>query len=68
MSFTAEIKTRYDPEFYANSRRFATKEEAAIYAHSLYSKWDLAEEYRVVESDEPVNHRLTNGELQRVGP
>lgn len=39
-----------------NGLRFATKEEAERSAKSLFRRWLLVQEWRVVESDEPVNY------------
>lgn len=42
-----------------NSRVFATKEEAEMSARDLMNRWMLVEDCRAVESDQPVNYRIT---------
>jgi hypothetical protein len=45
---------------------FATKEEAEISAHSLFMRWTLADDHRAVESDDPVNYVIVDGEMSPV--
>jgi len=68
MSFKPEVRTgTTDPKFYANNLAFATREEAERNAKDLMSRWMLVVEWRVVESDQPVNYRLDEtGELHAV--
>lgn len=67
MSWKPEIRTGSDPKFYANKLAFATREEAERDAKDLMSRWSLVVEWRVVESDQPVNYRLDEaGELHAV--
>jgi len=61
-SFKAQFKTYGDPIFYDNAVRFATAEEAEAAGKDKYSKWTMAEEYRVVESEDPVNYKWENGD------
>lgn len=42
--------------FAGNGLRFATREEAEASARDLYSRWTLCVDYRVDESDDPVNY------------
>ena len=58
MSFKPEVRTGYDPKWYDNNLAFATREEAEYSARDLMNRWLLVTEYRVVESDEPVNYHL----------
>lgn len=67
MSFKPEVRTGTDPKFYANNLAFATREEAERSARDLMARWMLVVEWRVVESDQPVNYRLAEtGELHLV--
>lgn len=67
MSFKPQVRTRGDTQFNSNNLAFATREEAEASARDLMSRWMLVEEYRVVESDQPVNYRLReDGALESV--
>jgi hypothetical protein len=67
MSFKPEVRTGSDPKFYGNNLAFATREEAERSAKDLMSRWMLVVEWRVVESDQPVNYRLDEaGEMHAV--
>ena len=58
MGFKPIIKTINDSKFYSNGLCFATREEAEFSAKDIYSRWMLATEWGVEESDEPVNYRI----------
>lgn len=58
MSFKPMIKTINDPKFYPNNLAFATREEAEVSAKDTYGRWLSATEWRVDESDQPVNYRI----------
>ena len=62
MSWMYEIKVYGDPKFYRNSVVFATKEEAEKAGYNKFFNWFSADEYRVVEVDEPVNYKWVDGE------
>jgi hypothetical protein len=49
-----------------NGLRFETREEALERARALMARWTLVSDYRAVESDDPPNHRLVNGELEPI--
>ena len=66
MSFKPEVCASRDGSFSQNALCFATKAEALISAHDLYSRWMLCTDYRAVESDEPATHTLVDGVLGRV--
>lgn len=69
MSFKPEVRTGTDPKFYANNLAFATREEAERSAKDLMSRRLLVVEWRVVESDPPVNYRMRyDGALEPVDP
>ena len=44
-------------EWAGNSLRFATREEAEIYATDLQRRWTLCVDHRVDDSDDPVNYK-----------
>lgn len=56
-SFAAEVIADNSGKFCGNGIRLATREEAEKYARDLMMRWTLVTEWRVVESDEPVNYR-----------
>lgn len=58
MSFKPEVQTNKDPKFYANNLAFATREEAERSAKDLMNRWFAVNEWRVVESDQPVNYHI----------
>lgn len=59
MSFKPEVKCFGETKFSGNALAFATREEAEIWVSDLSMRWMLVDETRVVESDEPVNYRIT---------
>jgi len=61
MSYKVQFKTLGDPKFYDNAVRFATAEEAEAEGADRYARWTMAEAYRVVESDDPVNYKREDG-------
>ena len=58
MGFKPTIKTMDDSKFYANGLCFATREEAEFSAKDIYSRWLMATEWAVEESDEEVNYSI----------
>ena len=66
MSWKPEISTDGGKTFGQNWQAFATKDEAEIMAKDIFGRWMLATDYRVVESDEPVNYEIVNGALRSV--
>lgn len=62
----SETVKSYKPEFLAdnsgewaeNALRFATMEEAALWAKGLERRWTMVREWRVVPSADPVNYRV----------
>ena len=61
MSFKPEIEVG-GKEWGRNALCFATEQEAMISARDVYSRWMLATNYRAVEVDEPVTHKLEQQE------
>lgn len=61
MSYAAEVIADASGKFCGNAMRFATSEEAEVYVADLKARWILVTETRVVESDDPVNYRITDG-------
>lgn len=68
MSYKPEVQTGKDPKFYGNNLAFATREEAERSAKDLMARWFLVNDWRVVESEQPVNYKLNleTGELAPV--
>ena len=64
MSFKGEFVADGSGKFCGNLLRFATREEAQEYVTDLSFRWVLVRETRVVESPDPVNYRMHNGDLQ----
>jgi hypothetical protein len=56
MSFKVEVIADNSGKWYSNSVRFATAPEAEAAGHDLAGRWTLVQEWRVAESDEPVNY------------
>lgn len=50
-------------KFYENNLAFATREEAEISAKALMRRWMLVTDWRVKESDQPINARIENNIL-----
>jgi hypothetical protein len=67
MSFKPEISTDGGKSYGQNNLAFATREEAAASARDIMSRWMLATDWRVAESDQPVNYALVDGVLTSVG-
>ena len=66
MSWKPEISTDGGKTFGQNWQAFATEEEAKRMAADIFSRWMLATDYRVVESDEPVNYEIADCALRRL--
>jgi hypothetical protein len=66
VSFKAEMQTSGDPKFYSNALRFATEAEAKVYGRDLFNRWLAATDWRVAESDDPVNYAIIDNVLTRV--
>ena len=66
MSFKPSVSTDGGATFNENNLAFATREEAEISAKDLMSRWMLVTDWRVIESDQPVNYALVDGMLESV--
>ncbi|NQW81307.1 MAG: hypothetical protein HQ445_09055 [Polaromonas sp.] len=66
LSYKPEVRTGADPKFYANALVFATYAEAWHSASDLADRWMLVVDFRVAESDEPVNAAIVDGKLTSV--
>jgi hypothetical protein len=60
-SFKAEIRVVNDTRFYPNGVAFETREEAEAYGRNKVAAWTMAQEYRVVESEEMPNYHWNGG-------
>ena len=67
MSFKPSVSTDGGATFNENTLAFATHEEAEASARDLMGRWLLVTDWRVIESDEPVNYTLKDGVLESVG-
>ena len=67
MNYRPEISTDGGKSFSQNAQVFATREEAEASAKDLTSRWMLVTDWRVIESDQPVNYMLVDGVLESVG-
>lgn len=67
MSFKPEVSIDGGRTFHQNNLAFAAREEAETSARDLMSRWMLVTDWRVAESDQPVNYRLhSDGTLEAV--
>lgn len=66
MSFKPEVSINGGRTFHQNALAFATREEAETSARDLMYRWMLVTDWRVVESDQPVNYTLKGGVLEAV--
>lgn len=67
MSSKPEVSTDGGKSFHQNNLAFATRDEAEISARGLMSRWMLATDWRVAESDQPVNYRIRHdGALEAI--
>jgi hypothetical protein len=63
MSWKPEVVADSSGKFYGNGLRFATYEEAFENARNLAGRWTLVEDFRAVESEDPVNYAWVDGQL-----
>lgn len=68
MSYKPAVEVINEPgKYHTNNLAFATHEEAKRSAKDLMSRWMLVTNWKVIESDQPVNYRLDEaGQLQEV--
>jgi hypothetical protein len=66
MPFKPEFKVVNDPKFYRNAVTFATREEAEENAADKFMNWTAAEDWRVVEVDEPATHTYVDHTLGHI--
>jgi hypothetical protein len=68
VSYAPQVHTAGDKpgSFNGNALRFATTDEANTYLIDLMLRWTAVKEVRVVESEDPVNYKIENGELIRL--
>lgn len=55
MSYIAQVVADSSGQFVGNGLRFETHAQALAYARDLARRWTMVTDYRVVESDDPVN-------------
>ena len=66
MSFKPSVSIDGGATFNENNLAFATREEAELSARDLMARWILVTDWRVIESDQPVNYAINNGVLEAV--
>ena len=66
MSFKPSVSIDGGATFNENNLAFATREEAELSARDLMARWILVTDWRVIESDRPVNYAINNGVLEAV--
>lgn len=57
-SYKPEVQTDNTGKWYGNALRFASREEAKVWADDLSMRWFAVRATRATESDEPVTHAL----------
>jgi hypothetical protein len=65
-SWKPEVIADNSGKWCGNALRFATREEALDNAFDLSMRWMAVREFRVVESDDPVNSSYANHQLRTV--
>jgi len=65
-SYKVEVIADASGKWCGNALRFATREQAETEAADLMARWFAVREWRVVESDEPVNREWRDGEMHEV--
>lgn len=68
MSFKPELSVDGGATYHQNNLAFATHEEAELSARDTFSRWMLATDWRVVESDQPVNYEIVDGVMRAAQP
>lgn len=64
MSYKPEVFV--DNQWSQNNLAFATKEEAEASAFDLMNRWLLVQDYRAVESNQPVNWQIVDNVMTPV--
>jgi hypothetical protein len=64
MSFKPEVIADSSGKWCGNALRFATREEAEANVQDLMMRWTSVRDIRVVGSDDPVNYRYVDGQLE----
>ena len=63
MNFRPELSTDRGVSFGQNAQVFATREEAETMARDIFNRWLAATDYRVTETEDPVNYAVVDGAL-----
>jgi len=61
-----EISTDGGKSYGQNAQVFATREEAETMAKDIFNRWLLATDYRVTETEDPVNYEIKDNVLKSV--
>ena len=65
-SYKVEVIADSSGKWATNAVRLATEAEAEAYGRDLYMRWTLVREWRVAESDDPVNYEIVDGVVRAV--
>lgn len=66
MSWKPEVIADSSGKWAGNALRFETRAEAEANVQALACRWFAVRDTRVVESEDPVNHRWVDGALEVV--
>lgn len=61
MSYKPEVFV--DNQWAGNALVFASAAEASISAQDLFNRWLKCKDWRVVESEDPVNYQIVDGKM-----
>lgn len=62
MSYKVEVKVPGESSWHSNAIRLGSQMEATFYGTDLLMRWTAVQDFRVVESDDPVNYVWTNNQ------
>ena len=66
MNYRPELSTDGGKSFGQNAQVFAKKEDAEWMAKDIFGRWFAATDWRVTETEDPVNYRLIDNKLEPV--
>ena len=55
MSYAVEVVADNSGKFVGNALRFPSRAMAEAYAADLFARWTAVREWRVIESNDPIN-------------
>jgi hypothetical protein len=63
MSWKGEVQTDSSGKWYDNAVRLPDEKQAMEYTYDLFMRWTAVKEWRVVQSEDPVNYDWVAGQL-----